>query len=124
MRRDEGGFATVVTLCLLAVLVFLTLVAAGAVALVDAHRRAQAAADLAALAAAGAHEQGRDPCAAAADVAGRNHARLAGCVVRDQDVVVEVAVPAPAALGPVPDLSGRARAGPVGGGGVLAPSVP
>jgi secretion/DNA translocation related TadE-like protein len=113
-----------VTLCLVGILVFLALVVAGAVALVDAHRRAQAAADLAALAGAGALQAGRDSCVAAADVAGRNHARLTGCVIDGDDVVVEVAVPAPRVLGSVPDLPARARAGPVGGNGGLAPSVP
>jgi hypothetical protein len=45
-------------------------------------------------------------------------------VIDGDDVVVEVAVPAPRVLGSVPDLPARARAGPVGGNGGLAPSVP
>jgi secretion/DNA translocation related TadE-like protein len=81
-------------------------------AMVVAHRRAQSAADLAALAGASAVAHGREPCAAAGTVAGLNGGRLVGCEVSAGDVRVEVVVAGPRWLGQQGDLTAEARAGP------------
>lgn len=112
MIRTERGSATLLVVTFLAVLV---MVAAGlgvVMAMVAAHRRAQAAADLAALAAARALVNGQDGCAAAARVAAANEAALTACVPTGGDVLVEVRVAGPRWLGQDADFSGRARAGP------------
>ncbi|MBM7517230.1 Rv3654c family TadE-like protein [Nocardioides nitrophenolicus] len=115
---SQRGAATVLTVAMAGVLL-LTGAAAGVVgALVVAHRRAQAAADLAALASAtslatgGATAASPGPCAAAVDIARANGARLVSCWVDDLDVTVEVRVPGPRWLGQTHDLSATARAGP------------
>lgn len=81
-------------------------------ALVVAHRQAQAAADLAALAGATALASARDPCVVAGSVAAANHAALVSCRVTGGDVLVEVVVTGPRWLGQDEDLRARARAGP------------
>ena len=111
--RGESGLATVVGVALVGLLVTVALTAAALVALVDAHRRAESAADLAALAGGGALADGADPCAAAARIARRNDARLGSCQVQASSVTVQVTVSGPRLLGMRPRLSGRARAGPV-----------
>jgi secretion/DNA translocation related TadE-like protein len=108
------GSATVWSLAL--ALAVLTLVwAATLVALaVGARHRAEAAADLAALAGAAAARDGRDGCAAAAQIATANDAQLEACQwAADGSLVVGVAVRVPPALsrwtsGPV---TVQARAG-------------
>jgi secretion/DNA translocation related TadE-like protein len=82
-------------------------------AMVVAHRRAQAAADLAALAGAGALARGVDPCASAAAVAEANDATLTACTVAGAQVRLVVTVAGPRGLGQTGDLTARARAGPV-----------
>lgn len=108
----ERGSASIVVVALAGVLLLIGLAASHVTATAVAHRRAQAAADLAALAGAGAHQRGEDPCPVAADVAARNHARLASCVDHGKDVVVEVTVEGPELLGLAATPTGRARAGP------------
>ncbi|MFB9765365.1 Rv3654c family TadE-like protein [Nocardioides kongjuensis] len=117
---SQRGAATVLAVAA-AVVLLLVGAATGVVgAIVVAHRRAQAAADLAALAGAtslagaGAGHPGRDPCAAAAEVATANGASLVTCVVEGSDVVVEVRVSGPRWLGQDRDLAAAARAGPEG----------
>lgn len=112
-RRDERGAAVVVAVGLVAVLVFVTAVCMAVVALVLAHRKAQVAADLAALAGASALQGGADPCAAAERIAVRQDARLTGCEVDGSDVVVATGVRVGVRLGGA-ELPARARAGPVG----------
>ncbi|WP_435741936.1 Rv3654c family TadE-like protein [Nocardioides sp. SYSU DS0663] len=80
-------------------------------AMFRAHRVAQSAADLAALAGAATVGSG-DPCAAADRVAGRNGTTLLSCTVAARDVRVVVEAPGPRWLGQVADLAGEARAGP------------
>lgn len=80
--------------------------------MVRAHRSAQAAADLAALAAADALGSGRDPCAAGAAVAAANGARLTACRPDGRVVTVVATVSGPHWLGQVADLAAEARAGP------------
>lgn len=110
--RDERGVAVVVALGLLAVLVFVAAVSAGTVGVVVTHRRAQAAADLAALAGAAALQRGEDPCLAATRIARRHDARLGHCLVEGQTLAVTTTVALPSVLGGrlVP---ARARAGPM-----------
>lgn len=109
---DERGAATVVALGLVAVLVFMAAICAGSAAIVVAHRRAQTAADLAALAGAGALQRGADPCFEAARIAGRHDADVTRCVVDGLSVVVATAVELAPALGGA-DVPARARAGPL-----------
>lgn len=75
-----------------------------------AHRQVRAAADLAALAGAGA--VATDPCGRAEAVARGNGARLVSCTVTGREVRVVVGLDAPTRLGPASELTGRARAGP------------
>jgi secretion/DNA translocation related TadE-like protein len=109
---DERGAATVLAVSFLGVL----LLVGGALAVVGgmvvAHRTAQSAADLAALAGAGAISDGAEPCRAAAGMAAANGARLLSCSVTSREVTVEVTVPGPRWLGQPHDLTARARAGP------------
>lgn len=115
-RGGERGAATVLVVAM-AGLLMLVGAAAGVVgAILVAHRAAQSAADLAALAGAEtlADHSGRDPCATAGEVAAANDAVLTSCTVADADVVVSVTVPGPRWLGQDQDLSARARAGPTG----------
>jgi secretion/DNA translocation related TadE-like protein len=110
-RRDERGAAVPVAIGLVGVLLVITMVCVGTVALVLTHRRVQVAADLASLAAAAAIQRGVDPCSAATGIARRHRADLVACVVSGPDVVVATAVRAPAVLGGAV-LSARSRAGP------------
>lgn len=111
--RGERGAATVLVVAM-AGLLLLVGAACGVVgAIVVAHRTAQAAADLAALAGAGTlADRSGAPCTVAGEVATANGAALATCVVEGDDVVVEVTVTGPRWLGQDRDLTGRARAGP------------
>ncbi|MDF9717093.1 MULTISPECIES: Rv3654c family TadE-like protein [unclassified Nocardioides] len=110
--RDEGGFATVAALGMVMVLATVALAVAVGAALVVDHRRAQAAADLAALAGATALGGTGDACGAAASTAEANAARLASCEVIGRDVRVEVVVEHDSLAGRVAELRGTARAGP------------
>lgn len=119
LGRDRGS-ATVL------VLVLTGLVGACAVgglvvgSLLAGSRRAAAAADLAALAAAGSLQQPGlapgvgAPCARAGEVAEANAANLAGCHVQGEVVTVRVVVAVRPLRGLAVDLPGTARAGPVG----------
>ncbi len=107
-RRGEEGAGVVLVIGVVALLVALSVVCSGAAALVAGHRRAQVAAELAALAGAGADRSGLDPCAAAGRIAVANGTGLAAC--SDASGVVEVVVEVEV-MGTWM-LSGRARAGP------------
>ena len=111
-RRCEGGSATVPAVVLLA-LVLLVGAGLGVVAaMFVAHRSAQSAADLAALAAAAAHADGGDACGAGRALAARNGGRLVACGVEGEDVRLTVEVDGPRWLGQRADLVAEARAGP------------
>lgn len=110
--RDEHGAATVVATALLGVLLLCGAGLGVVAAVVVAHRQAQSAADLAALAGAQAVRAGGSGCAAAGDVAAANRARLAACVVEAEDVLVRVEVAGPHWLGLAVDPVAEARAGP------------
>lgn len=111
-RRDEHGSATLPAIALLGVLLLVgAALGVVAAAFVD-HRRAQAAADLGALAGAVALQRGEDGCGRAATVAAANGAELLECDVAGEEVAIEVRVRGPDLLGWQGDLVGSARAGP------------
>jgi secretion/DNA translocation related TadE-like protein len=83
-----------------------------ATAMVAAHRVAQSAADLAALAGARGVAAGDDGCEVARRIAAADGARLTHCAVTGRVVEVEVEAPGPRWLGQDADLSARSRAGP------------
>lgn len=112
MSRGEKGSATLFAVACLGVLLVVTTAFAAAVALFVAHRQAQSAADLAALAGAVALGRGEDGCGAAARVAVENAARLQRCTVTGLEIVVDVEVAGPDWWGRAATLAGRARAGP------------
>ena len=92
-----------------------TVVIAGLIGVVSANRRASAAADLSALAAADAYRglTAGDPCAVAADLAERHGAHLESCTFPDRPETVEVTVAVPVAgpMGALGPARVRARAG-------------
>ena len=121
-RGGDGGSATPVILAMLAVVVIVSMAAVHAGAVIVAEAQAEAAADLAALAAArvdrDSRAQGMPPgaalrsgCEAALDVASRNGATSITCV-RGQRMSVDVTVEIPMRAWPLP-LQASARAGPV-----------
>jgi secretion/DNA translocation related TadE-like protein len=112
VSRDQRGAASLLAVALLAVLLPVGTALGVVAAMVWAHRTAQAAADLSALAGAAELQEGEDACGAAGRIAGANHASLTSCRVQGQEVVVEVMVAGPRWLGQDDDLSARARAGP------------
>ena len=112
---SEEGSGTVLALTIIAALLVLTVVIAGLIGVVSANRRASAAADLSALAAADAYRgltEG-DPCAVAADLAERHGAHLESCTFPDRPETVEVtvAVPVTGPMGMLGPARVRARAG-------------
>ena len=114
-QYPEEGSGTVLALTIIAALLVLTVVIAGLIGVVSANRRASAAADLSALAAADAYRgltEG-DPCAVAADLAERHGAHLESCTFpnRPETVEVTVAVPVAGPMGMLGPARVRARAG-------------
>jgi len=110
--NDERGAATVLAMALAAGLLLVGLGCTWTGAVVAAHRRAQSAADLAALAGAQALQAGEDPCATASRVAEANRAQTVTCAVAGEVVTVTVRVSAPALAGRTPTVVAEARAGP------------
>lgn len=111
--RSERGSVTLFAVSCLSLLLLLGAALGVVAAVVHAHREAQSAADLAALAGAQALARGGEPCAAATHTAAANHARLVSCAPVGRELRVEVLVDGPRWLGWTADLSGQARAGPV-----------
>ncbi|MDN4171918.1 flp pilus-assembly TadE/G-like family protein [Nocardioides sp. SOB77] len=109
---DERGSVTLFAIGCLALLLLVGSALGVVAAMVRAHRTAQAAADLAALAGAATIGGPGDPCAAAATVADRNGAALLACTVEGRDVRVRAQAPGPRWMGQVADLAAEARAGP------------
>ena len=112
---SEEGSGTVLALTIIAALLVLTVVIAGLIGVVSANRRASAAADLSALAAADAYRgltEG-DPCAVAANLAARHGTHLESCTFPDRPETVEVTVAVPVAgpMGMLGPARVRARAG-------------
>ncbi|QOR71352.1 flp pilus-assembly TadE/G-like family protein [Ruania alkalisoli] len=116
-RRDRGS-ATVLVLAVVATGLVAMVLLGGLVHASLARGTAQAAADLAAIAAAREATRGApDPCRIAAEVAERNGADLASCIVGDGALVdVRVDVPAEPLPGWSRAATAEARAGPVGMG--------
>jgi secretion/DNA translocation related TadE-like protein len=96
---------------MMGLLVTVTVAVSGVVGVVAAHRRAQSAADLSALAGAAALQDGGDPCQRARSIARRNGAELSSCAVDGWEVSVGVttSVRLP---GNSMELPARSRAGP------------
>ena len=117
--RGERGSATVWVLALSGVLVALGAAGVLVGSAVITRHRAEAAADLAALAAAGDAVTGpADPCATASSVAVANGAVLESCAVL-AGAVVQIRVGVRMPMGPlgVRWAQASARAGPVAPGG-------
>jgi secretion/DNA translocation related TadE-like protein len=111
-REDERGAATVLVVAFLGLLLFVGAALGVVGALVRAHRSAQSAADLAALAGASALARGDDACAEAAAVAEANDGTLVTCVPDGFELRVAVEVSGPRWLGQGADPTAEARAGP------------
>lgn len=109
MRRPERGAATVLVVAMAGVLMFVMTGLSAAGGLVTAQRRAQAAADLAALAGASHLD---DACARATEVALANAAAVESCRIDGRDVTVSVTVPGPDVPWREVTLTAEARAGP------------
>ena len=110
--RPDQGYATVIVLGLMAVLLLIAGVLAAAGSVVLARHRAEAVADLAALAAA--QNAGRGSllaCGAARLLVRQHHASLVSCRLDQLDAVVVVAVRPPGRAGSFGLAQGRARAG-------------
>jgi secretion/DNA translocation related TadE-like protein len=110
--RSEDGSAIPFVVACLGLLLLVGAALGVTAAMIDDHRRAQAAADLAALAAAADLQRGADGCSAGVRIATANGARLVGCDILGEDVTVTVRVRGPRWLGASGDLTARARAGP------------
>ena len=110
--RAEEGSATVLATVLIGALTATAVLALVAGSVLVDHRRAQAAADLAALAGATALQEGADGCAAAGRLARANGAVLKTCRTTAATVLVEVVVDTGFA-DLVGTITARARAGPV-----------
>lgn len=110
--RDDRGAASLLVVACVALLLLIGCALGVVAAMVRAHRAAQSAADLAALAGASAHQRGEVPCSAADAAASANGASLDTCAVSGDVVRVSVTVAGPHWLGQTADLSAEARAGP------------
>jgi len=113
-RSGERGSATLVAVAMMAVLMSITLGGTVVGSAVIARHRAQAAADLAALAAAGRIASGpQSACGFAGSVAAANGAKVSGCTVEELDVVVTVEVAVSLGSLGIAPAAAAARAGPV-----------
>jgi secretion/DNA translocation related TadE-like protein len=110
-REQQHGSVSLLVVAMAGVLLVLTAALGVVAAMVHAHRMAQAAADLAALAGARRTVHG-DACGIAGLIAEANGGRLSSCQVVGRDVTVEVTVVGPHWLGQGSDLTARSRAGP------------
>jgi secretion/DNA translocation related TadE-like protein len=120
MSRGTRGSAAVLATTLAGLLVVVALLATVVGGAIADQRRAESAADLAALAGATAVQAGRDACVAAAQVARRNGAVLVRCVADGEVVTLSVRRPTRIGLlglvgrlGHGLAVTAEARAGPV-----------
>ncbi|OZE99905.1 Rv3654c family TadE-like protein [Rhodococcoides fascians] len=110
--QDKGSVTVTAAFALTALLVVVIAVVHVGSA-VGARHRAQSAADLAALAAAGALDRGVvDACATGRDVVERVGGSVSTCTVEGWDVVVEVTVSVTLGRLGIRDAVASARAGP------------
>ena len=107
--QTERGAATVLVVAMAGMLMFVMAGLGAAGGLVTAQRRAQAAADLAALAGASRLD---DACGHAGEVATANGAALERCRRAGDDVTVEVSVAGPRVPWREVRVTAEARAGP------------
>jgi secretion/DNA translocation related TadE-like protein len=110
---DDRGSATVVMLGVISVVLMLTVSGLLLASAVLASHRARAAADLAALSAAGVLIRGAPvstACESAAQVAAANHGRVQRCIASGREVRLSVTVPA--GLRGLGIATARSRAGP------------
>jgi secretion/DNA translocation related TadE-like protein len=110
--REERGSAVPFAIACIGLLLLLGAALGVVTAMVRAHRSAQSAADLSALAVADTVGSGSDPCSTGRVVAEANGARLVACGLDGRDATVTVLVGGPHWLGQMADLSAQARAGP------------
>lgn len=113
-RRTDVGAASVIAAALAAVVGISAVLLAFVGGVLVTVRRAESAADLAAVAGATALARGEGGCPAAAGVAARNGAAVSSCISAGEDVLVVVTVATPALLGRSLEVEGKARAGPTG----------
>jgi len=112
MRHSDRGVGTALALSMCGVLLTVGYVVTGVVAMAATQHRAAAAADLSALAGAGAAQRRHPACDAADEVADANGARLVSCEDDAGVVTVEVAAASPPLLGRRWESVRTARAGP------------
>jgi len=112
LRRDLGA-GTVLLVAVVAVVLSAATVALGLAAALVTRQRAEAAADLAALAGAQALVRGGDACGTAGRVAAAGRARVVACepVGTTVHLVVEVRLPGVLGRLDMPPARARARAG-------------
>jgi len=126
--RNDGddGVATVWAATAVAVLIGVLVAMLDLAAAVGARHRAEAAADLAALAAAGQAVRGTEAaCGRAADAATGTGGRLVLCRLQGWDALVEVEVGMRLSMLGTVTVHGRARAGPIAGDPAIpAPKEP
>ena len=112
LRDDEGG-ATVLAAMVMSALIAVVVMVMHVGAAVGARHQAQSAADLAALAGAGALDRGvADACETARGLAIRMGTQLRECTIDDWDVIVAVGQPVFLGRFGMPDAIASARAGP------------
>ena len=110
--RGEEGFATVVAVALALVVMVVAAVVGAAGAVVAARHRAEAVADMAALAAAKHAWAGQDAaCAAARALTDQEHVALLQCRLDGLDALVTTGMAAPGRLAIFGLVHGEARAG-------------
>lgn len=113
MNRGDRGFGTTLALSMCGVLLTVGYVVSGVVAMAATQHRAAAAADLSALAGAGAAQRRHTACEAANAVAAANGARLISCDDDAGVVTVKVAAASPQLVGRRWESVRTARAGPI-----------
>lgn len=113
---SDAGVATVWSAMAVALLLSVTVLVVELGAAISVRHRAEAAADLAALAAAASAAVGEvASCSQARRVTDRNSVELTGCHVAGWDAFIEVRADLPAPLSAFDDATARARAGRGGG---------
>jgi secretion/DNA translocation related TadE-like protein len=124
-HANDRGSATIWAAIGISVITAVLLVGLHLGSAVLARHRAEAAADLAALAAAAVAVEGVDAaCRRAAQVASGGGGTVTSCLLDRWDAVVEVDVPIPIGVPGLDRATGRARAGPVPDTEVAPPCNP
>ncbi len=110
---DAGSATVAAAFAMVAIMVVIVLVVQVGAA-VAARHHAQSAADLAALAAAGALDRGNESgCTAAEDIARRMQVRVVSCRIVEWDAIVTVSDRASLSIFGTREVRAAARAGPV-----------